>query len=174
MGQVRACAQAEAALAAARAKKESPAKIASLQEEFTQRQREIEFFNRTKEAKAAQKAARDHRAKKEAGTERLRSLRVLNTQNSLRQSWQQFVGNNIFVSLFAKCDVTDHIIVQNHSSLLVHSQSLVWTWLSENQNRKTYSRQMQKSFCGKGMCSVFFDNMFLFHSSGYFLISQAA
>jgi hypothetical protein len=93
MGQVHACAQAEAALAAARAKKESPAKIASLQEELTQRQREFEFFNRTVQSKAAQKAARDARAKKEAGAERIRSLRVLNTQNNLRQSWQQFIGN---------------------------------------------------------------------------------
>jgi hypothetical protein len=69
------------------------AKVASLQEALAQRQREVEFFNRTLETKAAQKAARDSRAKKEAGAERERSLRVLNTQNSLRQSWQQFIGN---------------------------------------------------------------------------------
>jgi hypothetical protein len=93
MLQVRACAHAEAALAAARAKKESMAKIASLQDEFVQRQREVEFFSRAKEAKAALIAARDSRAKKEACAERERSLRVLNTQNSLRQSWQQFIGD---------------------------------------------------------------------------------
>ena len=91
------CARAEAALAAARAKKEPVAKIASLTEEFLRLQRQVEVFSRAQEQlewrKQAQ-AASDARAKKTAEVERLRSLRVLNTQNSLRQSWQQFIGNS--------------------------------------------------------------------------------
>ena len=109
MRQVRACAHAEAALAAARAKKENLAKVASLQEECLQRQREVEFFIRAKDAKAAQTAARDARAKKEACAERERSLRVLNTQNSLRQSWQQFIGN-VLSSKIAHDGFNNHLL----------------------------------------------------------------
>ena len=109
MRQVRACACAEAALAAARVKKENLAKITSLQEEFLQRQHEVEFFIRSKEAKAAQTAARDSRAKKEACAERERSLRVLNTQNSLRQSWQQFIGN-VVSSKIAHDGFNNHLL----------------------------------------------------------------
>jgi len=90
------CARAEAALAAARDKKETPAKIASLAEEFFRLQRQVEVFRRAQEQLEWRKqvqAASDGRAKKAAEAERLRSLRVLNTQNSLRQSWQQFIGN---------------------------------------------------------------------------------
>jgi len=101
------CARAEAALAAARDKKETPAKIASLAEEFFRLQRQVEVFRRAQEQLEWRKqvqAASDGRAKKAAEVERLRSLRVLNTQNSLRQSWQQFIGNALpahSVALFA-------------------------------------------------------------------------
>ena len=94
--QVQECARAENSLAAARAKKEAPAKIASLQEELFRLQREVEISTRAQEVtesrKQAQAASRS-RALKAAEVERARSLRVLNTQNNLRQSWQQFIGN---------------------------------------------------------------------------------
>lgn len=94
--QVQECVRAESSLAVARAKKEAPAKIASLQEELFRLQREVEISNRAQEVIESRKqaqAASKSRALKAAKVERARSLRVLNTQNNLRQSWQQFVGN---------------------------------------------------------------------------------
>jgi hypothetical protein len=95
MKQVQACAQAEAALAVARARKEAPAKIAVIQEEFFRLQRDVEVSIRAQEVVESRKqaqAASKNRAMKAAEVERNRSMRVLNTQNSLRQSWQQFIG----------------------------------------------------------------------------------
>jgi len=96
--QVQECLRAEAALAAARAKKENPAKIASMQDEVFRLQRDVDVLKRARELMESRKeaeAASNARAKKAADAERTRSLRVLNTQNSLRQSWQQFIGETI-------------------------------------------------------------------------------
>ncbi len=92
---MQACAQAEAALAVARARKEAPAKIAVMQEELFRLQRDVENSIRAQEVVESRKqaqAASKRRAMKTAEVERNRSMRVLNTQNSLRQSWQQFLG----------------------------------------------------------------------------------
>jgi hypothetical protein len=94
--QVQECAKAEAALAAARSRKETPAKVASLQEDVFVLKREIDALIRAQELMESRKqeqAASKDRALKAARVERARSMRVLNTQNSLRQSWQQFIGD---------------------------------------------------------------------------------
>jgi hypothetical protein len=94
--QVEECVKAEAALAAARSRKETPAKIAFLQEEVFVLKREVEALARAQElveSRKQEQAASKVRALKAAEVERARSMRVLNTQNSLRQSWQQFIGD---------------------------------------------------------------------------------
>lgn len=104
MHQVQECARAEAALATARAKKENPAKINSMQEELFRLQRDVDVLKRARELMESRKlaqAASNARAKKAAEAERTRSLRVLNTQNSLRQSWQQFIGETIPTQFFS-------------------------------------------------------------------------
>jgi hypothetical protein len=122
----------------ARAKKEAPAKIASLQEELFRLQREVEISHRAQELIESRKeaqAASKCRALKAAEVERARSLRVLSTQNNLRQSWQQFIGNlhpahYFLLRPFIFC-------FQNRSSLLARSLSPVWTMQPENRGLRT-------------------------------------
>ena len=113
--QVEECVKAEAALAAARSRKETPAKIAFLQEEVFVLKREVEALARAQElveSRKQEQAASKVRALKAAEVERARSMRVLNTQNSLRQSWQQFIGDKFpsrvacFGLTFTFCRIT--------------------------------------------------------------------